>query len=275
MLGFLHPPSSQSLKKAYPPPRVSCTLFAGFSAGAIQSIVAAPVDALSVRFKTREMLDGRYSTMWHYGRSKLREIGPRGVFAGWALSLVKDSVGYAVFFASFEYIKAQAYYAFIARYYGDLQGHLLTSVLKPKIDGTGPVALIKPHYGIEPVFLGLAGILASISQQSIAHPLNLVQGIHQKTLESPDNQAKVKQSSSAMLHRYFSAYETTFQKCSIHARRSGGWRRWLYKGFFWNTVRNTPSTAIALFIFELVRRSYGDENEAVRIEKDGYDILLT
>lgn len=275
ILGTLHQPSSQPMKKVFPPPPVNCTLLAGFSAGAIQSVVAAPLDALSVRFKTSEMLNGRYTTMWHYARSKLREIGPRGVFAGWGLSFVKDSLGYAAFFATFEYVKAQAYYEFVAKYYGDLRGHLLTPLLKPRLDDTGPVDLIRPHYGIEPVFLGLAGIAASVSQQLIQHPLSLIQSIHQKTLGTLDKQANIQQSQSATLRNYYSAYRRTYQRVLVHARRSGGWRRWLYKGFLWNTIRNTPSTALALFVFELVRRRYGDEAEAVKIEKDGYDILLT
>ncbi len=212
--------------------------------------------------------------MWHYGRSKLHEIGPRGVFAGWNISFVKDSLGFATFFATFEHVKAQAYYKFVAKYYGDLGGHLLTPWLKPRLDETGPIDVIKPHYGIEPAFLGLAGITASINQQVIQHPLNLIQGIHHKSLGYLDKQAKISQARSAMLQNYMSAYKKTYQQCLVHARRSGGWRRWLYKGFLWNTASQIPATSLGLIIFELVRRRYGDETEAVRIERDGYDILL-
>ena len=174
ILGSLHPPSSRSLKKVFPPPPIHCTLLAGFSAGTIQSVVAAPLDALSIRFKTSEILQGQYRTMWQYGRSKLHEIGPRGVVAGWGLSFVKDSLGFAAFFATFEYVKAQAFYRFIIMYYGDLHGHLLSPLLKPKVVETGSIDVIKPHYCIEPVFLGLAGITASLNQQMIQHPLNLI-----------------------------------------------------------------------------------------------------
>lgn len=67
---------------------------AGFAAGAIQSVIAAPVDALQVRFRTSDITEGRYRNMWQYGYKKLSDIGMRGIFAGWSLSLVKDSVGY-------------------------------------------------------------------------------------------------------------------------------------------------------------------------------------
>ena len=258
----------------YPPPPISSTLLAGFSAGAIQSVVAAPLDALSTRFRTSEILNGRYATMWHYGGSKLKEIGPRGVFAGWSLSLIKDSFGYAAFFATFEYVKAQAYYEFIAMYYGDLKGHLLSPILRPRVDETGPIDLIKPHYAVEPFFLTLAGLSASITQQVIQHPLNLIQGIYNKSLENLDKEARITQSKSAVLSIYYSAYQKTYQQCLIQTKRAGGWRIWLYRGFLWNTLKQTPSTSLGLVIFELVRRRYGNETEAVRIEKDGYDIFL-
>lgn len=240
-----------------------------------RSVVAAPLDALSVRFRTSEVLSGKYNTIWQYGRSKLREIGPRGVFAGWGLSFVKDSFGYAAFFATFEYVKAQAYYGFVAKYYGDLQGNLLSPILTPKLDGAGPVDIIKPHYAIEPTFLMLAGVAASITQQIVQHPLNLIQNIHYKSLAFLDSQAKIDQPKAAMLRSYYGAYQKTYEQCLVYARRSGSWRRWLYKGVLVNTIKQVPSTSAGLVIFELVRRRYGSEAEAVKIEKDGYDIFLT
>ena len=213
--------------------------------------------------------------MWQYGRSKLREIGPRGVFAGFGLSFVKDSFGYAAFFATFEYVKAQAYYAFVAKYYGDLRGHLASPLLTPKLDGTGPVDMIKSHYAIEPTFLMLGGITASICQQIVQHPVNLIQSIHYKLLAHLDKQAKIDQPRSAMLQNYYSAYKKTYEQCLVHVRRAGSWRSWLYRGFLVNTIKQVPSTSAGLVIFELVRRRYGSDSDAVRIEKDGYDILLT
>jgi hypothetical protein len=248
-------------------------LLAGFSAGAIQAVVAAPLDALSVRFKTSEVV--HYKNMWRYSWSKLRDIGPRGVLAGWGLSMIKDSFGYAAFFATFELVKAQAYYAFVTKYYGDLRGHLLAPILTPKLDETGPVDVIKPNYGIEPAFLMLAGITASISQQIIQHPLNLIQSIHYKSLAYLDKQAKIVQPKAMMARSYYSAYKKTYEQCLVHVRHAGSWRGWLYKGFLVNTIKQVPSTSAGLVIFELVRRRYGSETDAVRIEKDGYDILLT
>src|ERR1700712_2492099 len=118
VLGAFHEPTSLIARRVYPPYEVRHTFAAGFAAGTIQSFVAAPLDALQVRFKTSEMLEGRYRNMWHYAYGKLRSIGPQGIFAGWSLSVLKDSFGYAVFFSTFEYVKAQMYYGFLTKWYG-------------------------------------------------------------------------------------------------------------------------------------------------------------
>lgn len=275
ILGSLHPPSSQSLQRVYPPPPPLATFTAGFAAGLAQSLVAAPLDAVSVRFRTSDILNNRYKNMWQYAAHKLRNIGPRGVFLGWGLNCVKDSVGYGLFFATFDYMKAQAYYRFITMYYGDLQGDLLSPILKPKIDASGAVDVIKPHYAIEPVFLGLAGVAASFAQQSIAHPLGRVQDIHYTSLDFLDRQAKVQQARQDLLRTYWAAYKKTIGTCAVRAERAGSWRLWLYKAFWWNTIKHVPGTAAGLLIFEFVRRKYGNATEAVRIAEDGYDILLT
>ena len=272
ILGSLYQPSSQPLKRTYPPPPVYSTWTAGFMAGTIQSVIAAPIDALQVRFRTSDILNGTYKNMWQYGRGKLAEIGIRGVFAGWGLSFIKDSMGYAAFFATFEYMKAQSYYAFVTKYYGSL-GPYSGPVLHAESDNAG-ISIIRPHYAIEPAFLMLAGVSASITQQAIQHPITLVQAIHHNSLSRLDRQAKSSPTISQLLRNYNSTYKTTYKRCLVYVRRFGSWRRWLYRGFLPNTIRQVPSTSAGLVIFELVRRRYSSEAEAVRIEKDGYDILL-
>lgn len=272
ILGSLHHPSSQSLKRVYPPPPVSCSFTAGFVAGAVQSVVAAPVDALQARFRTSDILDGKYNNMWQYGRKKLVEIGVRGAFTGWGLSLVKDSLGCGIFFATFEYVKAQSYYAFVTKYYGGFDSRK-RSVLPPKTDLGNGYPIIKPHYAIEPTFLMLAGITASIAQQVVLHPITLIQAIHHDFLSRLHDQVSSSDPNARPSSQ--SGYRKTYQRCLTYARRFGGWRRWLYRGFLLNTVKQVPSTSAGLVIFELVQRRYGSEIEAVRIEKDGYDILLT
>ncbi|KAK8155241.1 mitochondrial carrier domain-containing protein [Phyllosticta citrichinensis] len=274
-LGHLHEPSSHAAKRVYPPAPPAHTFAAGLCAGTIQSLVAAPLDALQVRFQTSDMLEGRYKTMWQYAGHKLREIGLRGVFAGWSLSLVKDSLGNGVFFATFEYIKSQSYYNFVRRYYGDYDsvfdfGPWIKTV--HWMDGERPV--IKPHYMMEPAFILTAGIAASIAQQAIQHPLTEIQNVHYRRLESLDYAAQQEHRKRSIWRMYYHAYEKTFEQCRMQAKRTGGWRRYLYRDFLSSTIRQVPSTSAGLIVFEVVRRKYGLVSDPARIEKDGYDILL-
>lgn len=43
-------PASHATKRSYPPPPYWATFTAGAGAGALQSLIAAPLDAISVRF---------------------------------------------------------------------------------------------------------------------------------------------------------------------------------------------------------------------------------
>lgn len=267
ILGRLYRPCSEPIKRIYPPPPPTKTFAAGFAAGAVQSFVAAPLDALAVRFRANDLLDGRiYKSMWHYGYLKTREIGVRGILAGWSLSLVKDSLGYGFFFATFEYIKSQSYYAFITRYYGGLNWW--------NVPEDSNVRVIRPQYAIEPFFLMLAGVAASVAQQTVHHPISLVQDIHHRSLAILDRKNRSRAPVLQTIHLYAAAYRKTFQQCRARANRFGGWRSWLYRHFAWNTIRQVPSTSAGLIIFELVRRRYGSEVEVARIDKDGYSIVL-
>lgn len=273
VLNILNEHVSQGVKRIYPPIHPSDTFTAGFVAGTVQSIVAAPLDALQTRLTTNDLLERRYQSMWHYGQQKLKQIGARGIFAGWGLSFIRDSLGYGVFFSCFEYIKSQAFYTFMVGYYGSLRAHYTdkSQILKSNSQG---VPLIKPHYAVEPCFLMIAGITASIAQQAIQYPLSMIQDLHFGRLEYLDHQASLDLSRMRMLRHYYNAYQETYKRCKKRATRIGGWRRWLFRGFVRSAVRQVPSTSAALVIFEALRRKYANLTEVVFIQKDGYDILL-
>ncbi|KAF1958986.1 mitochondrial carrier [Byssothecium circinans] len=273
-LSQLHVPSSYQAKRTYPPPPPTTTFTAGLVAGAIQSTVAAPFDALQVRFRTSDILDGKYKTMWHFARHKLPSIGLQGVFAGFSLSLVKDSVGAAIFFSTFETVKSQGYYSYITRYYGSrTRDALLESqaLYHDEVDGR-PV--IKPHYLIEPMFLLLAGLSAAVTSQVIQHPLTELQDIHYRRLEALDYQAHQESKPSRIMSRYYHAYEETFRQCKKLSERYGGWRKYLYRNFWISTIRQMPSTSAGLIVFEIVRRKYAFDTEQVIISHEGAHILL-
>lgn len=236
--------------------------------------MAAPLDALQVRFRTSDVLDGKYKSMWQYGRRKLQEIGIRSAFAGWRLSLIKDSVGSAVFFATFEYVKAQSCYEFVSWYYGNmrLSKGSVQGAEYPQQGRTNTV--IKPHYAIGPTFLMLAGLSASLIQQVIQHPITVIQQIHQNCLSRHERSNRASSEVLAPHVTKQGAYGRTYRWCVVYARRFGGWRRWLYRGFWQISLKQIPSTSAGLIVFELVRRRYGIETEDIKIRKDNYDVLL-
>ncbi|KAI0010230.1 mitochondrial carrier [Xylariaceae sp. FL0662B] len=302
ILGQLHEESSRPAKRVFPPPEPTQTFTAGLLAGSLQSVLAAPLDAIQARYDHHDLMaaseDGRPKSMWTFSAEKLKEIGPRGVFAGWGLSLTKDSLGCAIFFSTFEYVKAQGYYRFVRWYYSGLRPDTVDNLARkrpPKnqglLDSTaknnqgGPV-VIRPHYAIEPMFLLLAGISASSAQQFLLHPLTHIQVLYWDHLEDLDEKAaKLRRLGAAnpdkpkhrwrMLRAYYHAYQETWAECTAIAASEGmGVTQWLYRGFWRNTIRQVPSTSAGLIIFELVRRKYGGGNEPVRVAKDNYEILL-
>ncbi|KAH6614686.1 mitochondrial carrier domain-containing protein [Chaetomium sp. MPI-SDFR-AT-0129] len=321
ILARLHPDSGRATRRVYPPPGPADTFAAGFLAGAVQSVVAAPLDAVQARWDgvtSGRVVNGngtgaaveRPRSMWAFSAAKLREIGVRGVFSGWGLSFLKDSMGSGIFFSVFEYVKAQGYYNFVRWYYGSLNEDtiVLLSRKRPAEQSTPKQSfdedndapphlptIIRPHYAIEPAFLLLAGMSASLAQQTILHPLSHVQSEHWERLESLDAHARKlrsvgffsspsnpqhpgqekPQNNWHMFRAYRDAYHTTWAACRAEAEAGGQtMRQWLYRGFWWNTIRQVPSTSAGLIIFELVRRKYGFGGEQVRINRDGYDILL-
>jgi len=77
-----------------------------------------------------------------------------------------------------------------------------------------------------------------------------------------------------MLSHYYHAYIDTFTQAKILAAHNGGWRRYLYKGFFYNTIRQTPSTSAGLIMFEILRRKYANGAGEKVIRLDGTPFML-
>jgi hypothetical protein len=210
-------------------------------------------------------------------------------------------LGSAVFFSVFEYLKAQGYYSFVTWYYGSLNEDAIVLLSRKRpASGDGEErrvrgkdeprmpTIIRPHYAIEPAFLLLAGMGASVMQQVVLHPLSHIQAEHWERLEALDAKArKLRREARSgealskhapryrMLRAYRDAYRVTWAECVAEAQAAGlSMRQWLYRGFWWNTIRQVPSTSAGLIIFELVRRKYGFGGDQVRINRDGYDIML-
>lgn len=280
-LGIIYPPAAQNAKRIYPPPSFGATFQAGFAAGTIQSLLAAPLDALTIRFETSDLADKRYKTMWHYAYQKARAIGTRGVFSGWSISMAKDSLGFGFFFASFEYVKSQLFYDFVTSWYGgshqslSLRQQKQIATQQQTSEAAGEAPAIKPHYIIEPAFLLLAGASATVMQQLVQHPLSRIQDVHFRRIPGLDSQMANKPPRSETVQMYAQAYRKTWKQCLVLSGRAGGWRPWLFAQFWSTTLRQVPSTSAALIAFEVLRRKYGLSTDAVRIHKDDYDLLLS
>lgn len=215
--------------------------------------------------------------MWHYASQQAQTLGPRGIFAGWGLSFTKDAFGYGVFFAGFEFVKSQCFYEYVSYWYGrfgKLSGFHRHQIELQQASEVYNRPVIKPHYLMEPSFILLAGLTASVLQQTIYHPLTQIQEIHYGRVMALDAALKKRPSKAETMRLYMQAYRKTFKLCAAQVRRAGSWRGWLYQDFWTSTLRQAPSTSAGLIVFEVFRRKYGLGEDEVRIEKDGYDILL-
>ncbi|KAI5298759.1 hypothetical protein KEM55_002975, partial [Ascosphaera atra] len=135
--------------------------------------------------------------------------------------------------------------------------------------------VIHPHYAIEPAFLLMAGITASLTSQFIHYPLGIIQDVYYERLDRLDRQARHGHSSWRKMMRFHQeAYRELKTRCAFRAVQAGGWRRFLFQGFWGNVVKSVPSTSAGLIIFELVRRRQGSEGEPILIRNEGYDVLL-
>ena len=239
---------------------VANTLMAGAAAGAVHSTIITPLEMLQRSFRTTDITEHKYKDMWRYGLYKSQELGFRRLYAGWGLCFAKDTAGCAVFFATFEFVKSRCYKGFVEHYYGpsnSLADESMNGITTVHRD----VKLGKPHYAVEPAFLMLAGIAASVIQQAIQHPLERIQDSFYKVLQSTSSDKSGRQTWRYSRRETRQAYQRTVKRIQRHAQRVHGWRRCLFKGFFWNTVRQVPSTSAGLVIFELVRRRQGFDGD--------------
>lgn len=219
------------------------TFKAGFIAGTAQSLAAAPIDAIVTRFSASEMLSSSHKTMWSYSWEKLLELGPRGVFAGYPICLVKESLGFACFFATFETVKGQWYRTYIHYVHKGEKGSRI----------------------VYPSFILTAGALAAVSVQAVHYPLGKLQKLHLMRLELLDEVNKTRPPTSrySMWKLYSKTYLSTYRQATKLVARNGGgsWWRWLYGGFTRATVTTMPSTSIGLVVFEIMRLRYTVEDD--------------
>lgn len=79
------------------PPPFSIVFTSGAIAGAAQSLVAAPLDSLKVRFEVNDLLEGKHKSMFDFAKTTWKELGIISIYRGICLTLVKVCVIILIF----------------------------------------------------------------------------------------------------------------------------------------------------------------------------------
>lgn len=245
---------------------------AGLIAGAVQSLVAAPLDAIYSRLTLSDRFEGKHQGWWKYVGYKLKQIGVVGVFAGFGFSLVKESFGFAFYFSTFELVKTRGYnltYNVISRYrkmkasvknffgYSDE----LNMLVNPEVISLEQKRLTRI---LKSSFILLAGASAAFSLLAVQYPLSKVQQIHFGRLELLDqlNASASNERNSILGRLYPHSYIDTYHRVkTIKAKSNLSWFSLAYKGFVRNALTMIPSTSIGLLVFEIMRTKLADSLE--------------
>ncbi len=70
-------------------PPFSAVFTSGAIAGATQSLVAAPLDSLKVRFEVNDLLEGKHKSMFDFAKTTWKELGIASIYRGIGLTLIK------------------------------------------------------------------------------------------------------------------------------------------------------------------------------------------
>lgn len=246
---------------------------AGFIAGAVQSFVAAPLDAIYSRLTLSDRLEGKHTAWWNYVAYKLKQIGVVGVFAGFGFSLIKESVGFAFYFSTFELVKTRGYNttynvisqyrklrAYIRSFFG--YSDMLDMLVNPEIISLEQKRLTRI---LKSSFILIAGASAALSLLAVQYPLSKVQQIHFGRLELLDqlNLASTSTNLNSLLGRFYPhSYIDTYHRVQAIKRRSKlSWTNLAYRGFARNALTMIPSTSVGLLVFEIMRTKLADSLE--------------
>lgn len=242
---------------------------AGLIAGAAQSLAAAPLDAIYSRLRLSDRLQGKQQAWWAYVVHKLKQIGIAGVFAGFGFSFVKESLGFAFFFSTFELVKTRGYKmtydtiawyrwlkAFISKFFG-LDNRL------PKLVSREDITLEQKRLTrvLKSTFVLLAGASAALSHLAVQYPLSKVQQIHFARLELLDQLNS--ESHKTFLGRFYphSYIDTYHHVKNIKTKSNMSWPQLTYQGFARNAISMIPATSVGLLVFEIMRTKLSDSLE--------------
>lgn len=261
----------------------------GFAAGAMQALVSTPIDAVYTRSSTSEFLSvaKKYDNLWLYGRDKLMEIGLIGCFGGFGIALIKESLGFAVYFTTFEMVRGQLceWVKSAIRQYSEVKyvinnikfTDLIPSKTPPPEATRSKMVFLseKEEKWLNRAFIFVGGVTAAFLLQVVQYPFRKIQKIHQSRLEAFDiiNRSLARQSpgnksisdatkiwvsepASRRLHIYYNSYLDTFEHIHFIHKNTNSLLRWLYKGFARNTLAIIPGTTAGLLMLDYMRSSF-------------------
>ncbi|KAG0029953.1 hypothetical protein BGZ81_003249 [Podila clonocystis] len=288
-LPIFHPAFTYQKSRTFPPPPFPAVFMAGALAGAAQSLVAAPMDSLKVKFQVQDLVHGgKHKSMSSFAITTLKELGLKTVYRGFALTLVKDSLACGLFFGVFEWVKQQGYYYFIDEMYGIREDMALlkarmssdynafsnnttttssndiASPSEPTTYTEPPPLAERPYFLLEPTFVLLAGAAAAVAYQAIDYPLEQIKSIfYAKESELAAQQARLQpqahtqhlNASSMRSGTSISAelYKMTWTECQAQASKAG-WRRFLFASFGSTAIRAVPAASVGFLVFEVMKR---------------------
>lgn len=261
----------------------------GLLAGAAQALVSSPIDAIYTRSSTNELLSSaqKYDNLWIYGRDKLKEIGLIGCFGGYGITLFKESLGFAVYFTTFELIKGQLCQSLIntIKHYDRLKYTIrntkLTDILPHKSSQSRKEEVSmefmspKEEKWFQRTFTFGGGITAAFLLQVVQFPFSKIQKVHLSRLEafdiysrsllknsetvpvatSPSIKIRVRSPNSRRLHIYYNSYMDTFEHILFIHKNTNSLLKWIYRGFVRNTLAIIPGTTAGLLLLDYMRNS--------------------
>ncbi|KAF9189415.1 hypothetical protein BGZ49_003817 [Haplosporangium sp. Z 27] len=276
-LPIFHPAFTYQKSRTFPPPPFPAVFMAGALAGAAQSLVAAPMDSLKVKFHIQDVTSGgKHKSIAGFAISTLKELGLKTVYRGYALTLAKDSLACGLFFGIFEWVKQQGYYYFIDELYG-IRDDLESLKAQEELDMLGtPSALgsvslsshsppTKPNFLLEPAFVLLAGAAAAVAYQVVDYPLEQIRTIFlakeaevladiNRNPPKPHSQHLNATSMRSGPSLSTQLYKMTWTECKSQAHSSSGWRRFLFGNFAMTAIRAIPAASIGFLVFEVMKR---------------------
>lgn len=268
-------------------------------AGAAQALASTPIDAIYTRSSASELLSSaqNYDNLWLYGRDKLKEIGLVGCFGGYGITLVKESLGFAVYFTTFELIRGQLCQSLIGtiKHYDRLKYTIHNTRLTDIFPSRSPHPRVEPppesmspkeEKWFQRIFIFGGGVTAAFLLQVVQFPFNKIQKVHLSRLEAFDiyNRSlaeksevptstipssvkiRVKKPSSRRIHIYYNSYMDTFEHIHFIHKNTHSLLKWLYKGFVRNTLAIIPGTTAGLLLLDYMRTSVEESLTHTRLK---------